>query len=606
MTGLRIVPTLETSMGKIQELSPELINQIAAGEVIESAHSVVKELMENSMDASATQVDVESKDGGLSLLRITDNGTGIEPEDLEPALKRHATSKIQDYKDLESVLSYGFRGEALASIASVSRLTLESGTKEQKTAWKTRSVAGKISEKEEIPGFIGTKILVEELFFNTPVRRKFLKSIRSEDKKIRDRVTTQALAREDVRFRLFQDGKEVFVLPTRESKKERIIDLFGENFRDHLLEVSLERGGIQATGYISDPDFYKSNRTGQFIFINGRPIEIKYSSVLLKKAYDELLPPNGHPYCFLFFEIDPSRVDVNVHPAKREIRFLDEDGFNGFFLALIQKELRSSTPVSFLELKKRLLKPAPETHSTTSFYQARSSGKNPLLGRELFSGVSKQEGFELDRMGPGVSLSELTDERVKHSSFVPKKHFGVLFETFILAEAEDGFYIIDQHTAHERIRYEEVLRKLEKRNYGIQPLLTPIRIDVSKQEQEDILNRKKEYEEVGIFLDPLGEDSIVLREIPAYMEPGQEKEIVLDFLNRTEGKETSEPELYDLMAKCVACRSAIKKGDQLSDPILAEILNRLSYCENPSRCPHGRPTLVKLSRDDLERMFHRK
>lgn len=478
-------------MGKIQELSPELINQIAAGEVIESAHSVVKELMENSMDASATQVDVESKDGGLSLLRITDNGTGIEPEDLEPALKRHATSKIQDYKDLESVLSYGFRGEALASIASVSRLTLESGTKEQKTAWKTRSVAGKISEKEEIPGFIGTKILVEELFFNTPVRRKFLKSIRSEDKKIRDRVTTQALAREDVRFRLFQDGKEVFVLPTRENKKERIIDLFGENFRDHLLEVSLERGGIQATGYISDPDFYKSNRTGQFIFINGRPIEIKYSSVLLKKAYDELLPPNGHPYCFLFFEIDPSRVDVNVHPAKREIRFLDEDGFNGFFLALIQKELRSSTPVSFLELKKRLLKPAPETHSTTSFYQARSSGKNPLLGRELFSGVSKQEGFELDRMGPGVSLSELTDERVKHSSFVPKKHFGVLFETFILAEAEDGFYIIDQHTAHERIRYEEVLRKLEKRNYGIQPLLTPIRIDVSKQEQEDILNRKK-------------------------------------------------------------------------------------------------------------------
>ncbi|EMJ35586.1 MutL C-terminal dimerization domain protein [Leptospira interrogans str. FPW1039] len=593
-------------MGKIQELSPELINQIAAGEVIESAHSVVKELMENSMDASATQVDVESKDGGLSLLRITDNGTGIEPEDLEPALKRHATSKIQDYKDLESVLSYGFRGEALASIASVSRLTLESGTKEQKTAWKTRSVAGKISEKEEIPGFIGTKILVEELFFNTPVRRKFLKSIRSEDKKIRDRVTTQALAREDVRFRLFQDGKEVFVLPTRENKKERIIDLFGENFRDHLLEVSLERGGIQATGYISDPDFYKSNRTGQFIFINGRPIEIKYSSVLLKKAYDELLPPNGHPYCFLFFEIDPSRVDVNVHPAKREIRFLDEDGFNGFFLALIQKELRSNTPVSFLELKKRLLKPAPETHSTTSFYQARSSGKNPLLGRELFSGVSKQEGFELDRMGPGVSLSELTDERVKHSSFVPKKHFGVLFETFILAEAEDGFYIIDQHTAHERIRYEEVLRKLEKRNYGIQPLLTPIRIDVSKQEQEDILNRKKEYEEVGIFLDPLGEDSIVLREIPAYMEPGQEKEIVLDFLNRTEGKETSEPELYDLMAKCVACRSAIKKGDQLSDPILAEILNRLSYCENPSRCPHGRPTLVKLSRDDLERMFHRK
>lgn len=287
-------------MGKIQELSPELINQIAAGEVIESAHSVVKELMENSMDAGATQVDVESKDGGLSLLRITDNGFGIDPEDMEPALKRHATSKIRDYGDLESVLSYGFRGEALASIASVSRLTLESGTKDRKTAWKIRSIGGNISEKEEIPGFIGTKILVEELFFNTPVRRKFLKSIRSEDKKIKDRVTTQALARHDVRFRLFQDGKEVFVLPPRENKKDRIVDLFGENFRDHLLEVGLERGGIKANGYISDPDFYKSNRTGQFVFINGRPIEIKYGSALLKKAYDELLPSNGHPYCFYF------------------------------------------------------------------------------------------------------------------------------------------------------------------------------------------------------------------------------------------------------------------------------------------------------------------
>ncbi|TGK34912.1 DNA mismatch repair endonuclease MutL [Leptospira gomenensis] len=596
-------------MGKIRELSPELINQIAAGEVIESAHSVVKELVENSLDAGATQIDIESKDGGLSLLRITDNGSGIDPEDLESALRRHATSKIREYGDLESVLSYGFRGEALASIASVSRLTLESGTKDQKTAWRIRSEGGTISDREEIPGFVGTKLLVEELFFNTPVRRKFLKSVRSEDKKIRDRVTTQALAREDVRFRLFQDGKETFVLPARNDKKERIVDLFGENFRDHLLPVSLERGGISASGFISDPDFYKSNRTGQFIFVNGRPIEIKYGSALLKKAYDELLPPNGHPYCFLFFEIDPSRVDVNVHPAKKEIRFLDEEGFNGFFLSLIQNELRSSTPVSFLELKKRLLKPSPDSFTSSSLYQNRSSsaeGQSPLLSRDLFLDVPRQEGFELNRMGPGASLTALTDQAVKHSAFVPKKHFGVLFETFILAEAEDGFYIIDQHTAHERIRYEEVLRKLEKKNYGIQPLLTPMRIDVSKQEQEDILNRKKEYEEVGIHLDALGEDSVVLREIPAYLEPGMEKETILDFLNRTEGASATEPELYDLMAKCVACRSAIKKGDQLSDPILAEILNRLSYCENPSRCPHGRPTLVKLSRDDLERMFHRK
>ncbi|PJZ49132.1 DNA mismatch repair endonuclease MutL [Leptospira saintgironsiae] len=594
-------------MGRIQELSPELINQIAAGEVIESAHSVLKEMMENSVDAGADTIEVESRDGGLTSLLLSDNGSGIEEEDIPLAIQRHATSKIRTLKDLELVSSYGFRGEALASIASVSKLTIETGTG-QPTAWKVRSEKGQILSKESIPGFQGTKILVEDLFYNTPVRRKFLKSVRSEDKKIRDKVTIQALAREDIRFRFVQDHKEIYRLPPK-NKRERIIDLFGENFRDHLLEVQLERKGWKATGYISDPDFYKSNRTGQFIFVNGRPVEIKYSSHLLKKCYDELLPPNAHPYCFLFFEVDPESIDVNVHPAKKEIRFLDEEGFNTFFLQLIQKELRSSTPVSFLELKNRLLRPEPKKMESTlySFSGSSSSGtEQHLLGGALYEEVKHSPSFLVEAVGPGSRLDDLTDMPIKHSEFIPKKHFGLLFETFILAEGEDGFYIIDQHTAHERIRYEEVLRKLKKKNYGIQPLLTPVRIPVSKQEAEDIKDRLGEYQEVGLKLDSLGEDTMVLREVPGYFLPGHEKEIVLDFLNRTGGKEVPEPELYDLMAKCVACRSAVKKGDQLSDHLIAEMLNRLSYCENPSRCPHGRPTLVKLTREDLERMFHRR
>ncbi|MGJ4788811.1 DNA mismatch repair endonuclease MutL [Leptospira koniambonensis] len=594
-------------MGRIQELSPELINQIAAGEVIESAHSVLKEMMENSVDAGADTIEVESRDGGLTSLLLSDNGSGIIEEDIPLAIQRHATSKIRTLKDLELVSSYGFRGEALASIASVSKLTIETGTG-LPTAWKVRAEKGQILSKESIPGFQGTKILVEDLFYNTPVRRKFLKSVRSEDKKIRDKVTVQALAREDIRFRFVQDHKEIYRLPPK-NKRERIIDLFGENFRDHLLEVQLERKGWKATGYISDPDFYKSNRTGQFIFVNGRPVEIKYSSHLLKKCYDELLPPNAHPYCFLFFEVDPESIDVNVHPAKKEIRFLDEEGFNTFFLQLIQKELRSSTPVSFLELKNRLLRPEPKKMESTlySFSGSSSSGtEQHLLGGALYEEVKHSPSFPVEAVGPGSRLDDLTDMPIKHSEFIPKKHFGLLFETFILAEGEDGFYIIDQHTAHERIRYEEVLRKLKKKNYGIQPLLTPVRIPVSKQEAEDIKDRLGEYQEVGLKLDSLGEDTMVLREVPGYFLPGHEKEIVLDFLNRTGGKEVPEPELYDLMAKCVACRSAVKKGDQLSDHLIAEMLNRLSYCENPSRCPHGRPTLVKLTREDLERMFHRR
>ncbi|EQA44658.1 MutL C-terminal dimerization domain protein [Leptospira broomii serovar Hurstbridge str. 5399] len=592
-------------MARIQELSPDLINQIAAGEVIESSHSVLKELMENSVDAGATYIEVETRDGGLTSLLISDDGHGIEEEDIELALKRHATSKIKSLRDLELVLSYGFRGEALASIASVSKLTLETGTGGQ-TAWKVRTEKGKILSKEAIPGFRGTRILIEDLFYNTPVRRKFLKSVRSEDKRIRDRFTVQALAREEIRFRLVQDGKEVHRLAAKE-KKERIVDLFGENFRDHLLNVNLEKRGWKAWGYISDPDFYKSNRTGQFTFVNNRPVEIKYSSHLLKKCYDELLPPNAHPYCFLFFEVDPESIDVNVHPAKKEIRFLDEESFNTFFLQLIQKELRSSTPVSFLELRNRLLRPErPKTGGPLQAYSSTGSGDQQLLGGELYQEVRHSPSFSVETVGPGSRLDDLTDQPRKHAEFIPKKHFGLLFETFILAEGEDGFYIIDQHTAHERIRYEEVLRKLKRKNYGIQPLLTPIRIPVSKQEAEDIKDRGSEYEEVGLKLDALGEDSLVLREVPGYFLPGHEKEIILDFLNRTGGKEVPEPELYDLMAKCVACRSAVKKGDQLSDHLIAELLNRLSYCENPARCPHGRPTLVKLTREDLERMFHRR
>lgn len=595
-------------MGRIQELSPELINQIAAGEVIESAHSVLKEMMENSVDAGADTIEVETRDGGLTSLLLSDNGSGIEEEDIPLALQRHATSKIRTLRDLELVSSYGFRGEALASIASVAKLALETGTGKE-TAWKVYAEKGQIQSKEAIPGFRGTKILVEDLFYNTPVRRKFLKSVRSEDKKIRDRVTVQALAREDIRFRFVQDHKEIYRLSPKD-KRERIIDLFGENFRDHLLEVQLEKRGWKAKGYISDPDFYKSNRTGQFIFINGRPVEIKYSSHLLKKCYDELIPPNAHPYCFLFFEIDPEAIDVNVHPAKKEIRFLDEEGFNTFFLQLIQKELRSSTPVSFLELKNRLLRPEPKRMESTlhafSSSASPNSDQQQLLGGSLYEEVRHSPSFSVEQVGPGARLHELTDLPIKHSEFIPKKHFGLLFETFILAEGEDGFYIIDQHTAHERIRYEEVLRKLKKKNYGIQPLLTPLRIPVSKQEAEEIKERIHEYEEVGLKLDSLGDDTMVLREVPGYFLPGHEKEIVLDFLNRIGGKEVPEPELYDLMAKCVACRSAVKKGDQLSDHLIAELLNRLSYCENPARCPHGRPTLVKLTREDLERMFHRR
>ncbi len=606
-------------MGIIQELDINLINKIAAGEVIESAHSVIKELLENSIDAVSTQIDIQTDSAGLSKILVSDNGTGISEDDLELSIRRHATSKIRKMEDLESVETFGFRGEALSSIASVSKLKMTTGTQEDKPAIQVFCEKGIILEKKNVTGFKGTKIEVEDLFYNTPVRRKFLKSEKAEDKKIKDRIAITAVANPSIGFRYIQNEKEIFNLKP-ESVKERIVSIFGDNLENHLLEISSEKKGLKAFGFISDPEFYKSNRSGQYLFVNGRPIEMKYSSYLLKKAYDELIPTGAHPWCFLFFEIDPRHIDVNVHPTKKEIRFLDEEGFNSFFLQMVHAELNSKTPVGILEMRKRFFHEGKRADSMAransllssntgmfqnSVSQFESKPVQEILHNDLYKEVPEQTSFSIEKVGAGTNLQQLTTNQQSRREFIPKKHFGIIFETFILAEAEDGIYIIDQHTAHERIRYEEVINQLRNKNLT-QQLLTPIRIDLSLGDAEEILERKQEYAKVGITLDDLGGGTILVREIPVFLDPGKEKETILDFLNRTKGEKVLEKELYDLMAKCVACRSAIKKGDHMSDHILGEILNRLSYCENPSRCPHGRPTLIKLTRDDLEKMFHRK
>lgn len=311
-------------MGKIHSLQQDLINQIAAGEVIESSHSILKECIENSVDAGATQISIETKAAGLDKIVIVDNGSGILEEDLELAVMRHATSKIEILNDLDSLITYGFRGEAIASIASVSKMSLESGVENARFAHKIQLENGSIISKEPTAHFVGTKIEINDLFYNTPVRRKFLKSENSEDRKNKSRIQISALTRPNVAFHYMQDGKTIYRL-AQEDRYERIISIFGENMRDHLLPIDYERNGMKVTGYISDPDFYRSNRMGQYFFVNDRPIDLKHGSYLLKKCYDELLPPGAHPWSFLYFEIPPDRIDVNVHPQKKEIRFLDDE-----------------------------------------------------------------------------------------------------------------------------------------------------------------------------------------------------------------------------------------------------------------------------------------
>ncbi|MCB1194362.1 MAG: DNA mismatch repair endonuclease MutL [Leptospiraceae bacterium] len=593
-------------MGLIHELDVSLINKIAAGEVIESAHSVIKELLENSLDANATEIKVETKSGGIDLIVVSDNGDGISEDDLELSLKRHATSKIENIQDLESILTYGFRGEALASIASVSKLKISSSTGNSLYGVTLATECGKLLSKEITSAAKGTTISIEDLFYNTPVRRKFLKSEISENKKIKDRIYATAISKNDIGFFYIQDGKEVIKLKP-EDKLDRIASVFGENLKNNLIEVQLEKKGIHCHGYISDPDFYRSNRSGQFIFVNDRPIEIKYSSYLLKKSYDELLPPGGHPWCFLFFHLEPNKIDVNVHPTKKEIRFLDEEGFNSFFLNLINAALRPNTPVGIFEKKHKI-------QNFQNFYKAKAAPTTifqEVLHQDIYPKAQKQTEYQIpspqdfsEESSKGVR--EKINQKPKFRKFFPKRHFGVIYETFILIESEDGFYIVDQHTAHERIRYEEVLNKYLLKSIDTQNLLTPIRMDLSLDESRELILLKDKLNKVGIVIDDLGGGTIIIREVPTFIDPGSEREVVFEFIEKLKLFEGKEPELYDTMAKSTACHSAIKKGDQLSDPILGDIIDKLSYCENPYRCPHGRPTLIKLTQEDLEKMFSRR
>ncbi|TGL17082.1 DNA mismatch repair endonuclease MutL [Leptospira yanagawae] len=604
-------------MGIIHSLSPDLINQIAAGEVIESTHSILKELIENSIDAGAKKIEIATESAGLSRILVSDDGHGIEKDDLPLAIKRYATSKIQNFFDLEHLFTFGFRGEALASIASVSRLVIESGTEGNRMANRVVVEEGKIVSEEEIPFFQGTKIEIKDLFYNTPVRRKFLKTESGEEKKNRSRVQTMALGEPSVGFRYVQNGKEVFHVQAEEPL-ERVLSIYGENLRDHLLPVHSSRNGMTLRGFISHPDFYKSSRTGQFFFVNNRSVELKFSAQILKRCYGELLPSGAFPYAFLFFDLPREFVDVNVHPQKKEVRFLSEETITGMLFQGITDVLRTSTPVEFLEMRRRLSMPIPYDNTgdksqfggggfgfgNGNFAEGgnRQVEGSPLLGP---SSIEGRAGFSLEGIGAGTNLHLLGDHPTKHNLFVPKKHYGVIFETFILAEAEDGLYIIDQHTAHERIRYEEVLRDLKSKAYKSQSLLTPIRLELTKEEAEEMVLLKDRFSELGITLEPFSGGTILIREVPSYIDPGKETETILDLWERFKSKDPEEKELYDEMAKCVACRSAIKKGDQVSDPIIGELLQRLSYCENPSLCPHGRPTLIKLTRKDLETMFHR-
>ncbi len=590
-------------MPAIRKLSSVLVDRIAAGEVIERPASVVKELVENSIDAGANHVIVETQAGGMQSILVRDNGSGIPFDQLPLAVERHATSKIGSIDDLDHILSYGFRGEALAAISSVSYVEIRSTHTGADTGGLLRCRGGSIEEHVIDAPAEGTTILVQELFYATPARRKFLKSERSEDAAIHKELLRLAFSVPELHLEYYRDGKAILQLPPDNDLIGRIGSVYGNDVASRLLYVEEKRDALTVSGYIGNDRFYRSQPDRQFVMVNRRPVEIRNVPFFVRKAYGELIPDGGKPVFFLHFEVDSTRLDVNVHPAKKEVRLSDEPSLHSILMAACHRALFPDTPLPFL---RNTTEPMAETKQSLSsdaaFRQQLRQGSSPapLLYPvdELISAgmpVREERSFAVRQEEPV--------EEVKQS-FVPLRHFGVIFGTYILAEGEDEFYLIDQHTAHERINFEKKRRELEERRFQRQILLHPIPLDYDEQECEQILSQSDRLLDAGFVLEELGPGKLVLREAPDFLEPGEEKEIVEHAIARLSGGEDL-VRVYDEYAAMKACKASVKKNDILSPEVISTVLRQLGQCEQPSRCPHGRPTILRFTRAELDRLFLR-
>lgn len=623
---------------RIHTLPSLLIDRIAAGEVVEGPHSAVKELLENSLDAGASSIRIETTGAGMERIVIEDDGCGIAYEDFPLSIERHATSKISTLDDLVRIDSFGFRGEALASLAAVSHLTIKSRRAEEELGGFLESRGGELIQLHKADARKGTVITAEDLFYSVPARRKFVRSPRTENQRVYREIVKIALANPAVEFRYFRDGKEFLNLRSRDRLLDRIGQIFRSGIEKRLIALDARDEHFTITGYISDDYYHRSIRDIQYQYVNDRHVELRYFSQLVRRAYGEILPQGAHPCYFLFLTAHPELVDVNVHPAKKEVRLREETSLNSLLIRSIGRTLRPDSPLSFPAEKFARRRPgsgripaedSPPSENLTMAVDhiLADSPSWSIPGRLDNSGIepssaAREENVESVENGESGSLieggeataSQIDDSRVAsdfsagevgtRKPFLPLRHFGLVYGTYILAEGEDGLYIIDQHTAHERINYEEKRRQLgrqvEKRQLLLEPLILPLAAD----ELETILANREELLKNGFILEEFGPDSVVVREVPSFIEPGSEREIVEHALHRFLEKSSME-EVFDEIAALRACKASIKKNDHISPQMISEILGQLSRCESPSRCPHGRPTMIKISRKELDILFHR-
>ena len=562
-------------MGNIVLLDDLTINQIAAGEVIERPANVVKELVENGIDAGATSIYVEIKNGGKTLIKITDNGKGISKDDMPISLERHATSKIRKIEDLENSYTMGFRGEALASICSISELTMISKTKEESIGTKVVAKAGNILEFEECGAPTGTTIIVENLFFNTPVRYKFLKQDSTEFKYIKDWVQKTAIANPTIAFRLINDGKVVFSTTGNGSLTDIIYLLYGKEIKENLVEVNYNQDDIKITGVIGNTLIARENRKDQILFLNKRNIKNPVLTNSADQAFKGATGISKYGFFILNLEMPASYYDVNVHPTKMEVRFKDEDKIYRILYHAIKEAMLNS---EFLGDKEK-------------------TNKSQYVENEYEFLVNQPKKEETK---PEDNLEIIKRETKRHIEY---KYIGILFRTYIIIEIDDEIYFIDQHAAHERLLYEQIKANYKnKLNKNTQMILIPEVYNLSHKEMEFIKNNMELLQSTGFDIELFGENSVKINGIPDLEYRAKTKNIFLDILDEMISSErTSIKDVEERFIATVACKAAVKANMDLGMQEVDDLIQGLLNLNNPYTCPHGRPTTIRISKEFLSK-----
>ena len=584
---------------RIQILTEEVINKISAGEVVERPASVVKELVENSIDAGATGITVDIRKGGRDLIRVADNGCGMDRESALLSLESHSTSKIRNADDIAAITTLGFRGEALPSISAVSQMELTTRTEESETGVKITLAGGKKKSVKETGCPAGTSISVEQLFFNTPARRKFLKTVQTEMVHIVNILSREALVRNKISFELTHNGKGLFNTPADITLQERILYLYGDDLKDTLIPFEEKNDRLKVHGLLGKPEYTRSQSQMMVAFVNKRPVRSKLITHAIMEGYHPLLQRGRFPVIFIFIEIAPGLIDVNIHPQKTEVKFENPREVHGFISNLIKGTLKKEEAIP------GAFKISPDTGREKRIKEA---VEKYVTGAGAELAITPGLMNQAPTKSMGLINQTPTETKTTAKSTGVGVHIVQLHNTYIITESKDSIVIIDQHAAHERVLYEQFKNDFEKSKVERQALLLPFTVELSRETSVFIEDKLPLFTSLGFEVEHFGENSFILRTVPAILKYAEPRRLFLDVADDLAalGKIKDPAELNEKMVTIMACRGATKAGDKLKEDEMLSLLEQLDKTKSSHCCPHGRPTLIKLSLPELEKRFKRR